>query len=182
MRRTGYVAAAAAGMIVPLAIALPAFASAPSPAFAGVSSILQNDGDGDWDDNGYYDGNGDGIDDDHNDDNGHDNGDNDPYDDLDEIEENADLDVEASASTVTGDVSIVVSGDDYPDFEDIIVTSPSLVDNCESTDLDSVNAETDRYGEFNLALSATECEVGTYQIIVTEEDEYTSKIVNVDID
>jgi hypothetical protein len=56
MGRTGYLAAAAAGMIAPVAIALPAFASPQSPLLAaGASSILQNN----WDDGGD-DGGGDG--------------------------------------------------------------------------------------------------------------------------
>lgn len=168
MRHMGYVAAAAAGMIAPLAIALPAFASTQSPVLTGVSSVLQNDWDDDGNGDGYIDENGDGYDD------------NDLHDDLND--DDGYLRVEAAESTSTGDVSILVWGEDYPDFEDVVVSSPSLVDNCDSTDLDSVTAETDRYGQFNLAVSATECEVGTYQIIVTEQDEFTSKIVNVDID
>lgn len=206
MRRMGYVAAAAAGMIAPLAIALPAFAATQSPILAGVSgvsSVLQND----WNDDGNGEGNGegygadstnrgaspdrggtldgsDGLDDGNgvDQDGGLNNGNNLNDDELrgNNLEER--LKVNAAESTATGDVSILVAGTDFPDYEDVVLSSPSLVDNCESTDLEDITAQTDRYGQFNLAVSASQCEVGTYQIIVTEQDDFTSKIVNVNID
>lgn len=181
MRRMSYVAAAAAGAIVPLAIALPAVAGTQSPVLTGVSSIMHDDWDEDDGDHGFIDENGDGIDDDFDDLN---DDDDDTIDDPNEEDEygNQRIDVEVAETTSTGDVSILISGENYPDFEDVVITSPSLVDNCATTDLDAVTTSTDRYGDFNLAVSGEECEVGVYQVIITEEDEYTSRIAEVDID
>ena len=158
MRSIGLVAAAAAGLIVPLAIALPALAGSDSPAPGGVSSVADG-GDGpDNGDNGDHNG-------DNGDDNGDHNGDNGPDGPGGESEVHV-----SSAQNSRGDVQIIVEADNFSPLSDNLnVSSASLENACEGR-VSFGTGSTDRYGIALLNVNASECVPGDYRITVADPD------------
>ncbi|MGH3911556.1 MAG: hypothetical protein ACRDRM_12070, partial [Pseudonocardiaceae bacterium] len=169
MRTIGLVAAAAAGMIAPLAIAMPALAGTEAPLLAGVSSVIDgNNGPDNGDDN--LDDNGDDNFDDNGPHNGPDNGD-DNFDDNRFGDDNDDADVNLrAAQNSLGDVSILVEADDFtPRTGGLEVSSASLENACVG-DVSFNEASTDRYGTALFTVDADDCVPGDYRITVIDPD------------
>lgn len=183
MRPIGLVAAAAAGIIAPLAIAMPALAGTQSPVLGEVGSIVGlSDGDGpdNRDDNG-----------DNRDDNGDNHGDNrDNHDDNrdnhgdrgDRYDDNGDryddhgrwddsdphVKVYATGSRASGDVSFLLDISNLGPFDDYVLNSPALDAGCSGDDISGSIAESDRFGHLNVAGEAFNCIPGKYKIAVSQ--------------
>lgn len=177
MRPIGYVAAAAAGMIAPIAFALPAMAATQSPLLAGASVVDSAD-----DNPHHHDDNND----DNNDNNNDNNNNNDDYNDLDDdvfndndlddllddvdedILENGDVDAVASGSIASGDYAILLEASDLGAFDEFEVSSPGLDAACESENIIGAVVESDRFGHIDVAGTVENCIPGTYVIAVSQ--------------
>lgn len=188
MRPIGLVAAAAAGLIAPLAIAMPALAGTESPVLSGMSSIVDGDNGPDngddkgdngdngpdngynGDDNGNY--NGDDNGNHHGDDNGNHHGDDNGDNHGDDRDDNGDdydgpyLSAYSAGSKASGDVSFIVDVDDAGPFDTYELESPGLEAGCDSTNISGATAESDRFGDLNVSGEADNCIPGKYKIAV----------------
>jgi hypothetical protein len=181
MRPIGYVAAAAAGLIAPIAFALPAMAGTQSPILSGVSSIVGDvdgeDGPDNGPDNGdNHDDNGDNHDDngDNHDDNGDnhdDNGDNgDRYDDNDGRWDDSDPDVKAysSGSEASGNIAIIMDAFDLDPLDSFVLSSPALNAGCSANNISGAVVRSDRFGHAVASGRAINCIPGTYKIAISQ--------------
>lgn len=188
MRPIGLVAAAAAGIITPLAIAMPALASTQSPVLGGVASIVDGNNGPDNGDNGDDNGdnhgdNGDNHGDNRdNHDNRGDNHDNNRDDNGDRYDDNGDryddhgrwddsdphVKVYATGSRASGDVSFLLDISNVGPFDDYVLNSPALDAGCSGDDISGSIAESDRFGHLNVAGEAFNCIPGKYKIAVSQ--------------
>lgn len=161
MRPIGYVAATAAGLIAPIALALPAIAGTQSHLPGSIGGIVKSvdgyDDPGNGPDNGYDNGDGNGPDNGYNGpDNNYDNGD------------NPDVGIFSSGSAATGNVSLVVSLDNGGPYNEYVLTSPSMEAGCEANNVTGALAETDRFGHLNVTGEAKNCIPGNYLVTVAQ--------------
>lgn len=150
MRPKAYIAAAAAGLIAPVAFALPALA--------------QDDDDSSDRDNNSFDRDFDSFDRDDRDDRDFDR------DDRDFDRGDADIDIAASSSEVTGDVTFLIEATDLNPFTEIELASPDLEAACESDNIDGFTTTADRDGFVDATASAEDCVPGTYRVSISEQD------------
>lgn len=162
MRPIGLVAAAAAGLIAPLAIAMPALAGTESPVLSGMTKIVDGGGGPDnGPDNGDHNGDNGPDNGPNNGDHGPGNGDNGPGDGDSYVHV-------SSAQNSRGDTQIIVEADNFSPLSDnLSVSSASLENACEGrVSFDS--GSTDRYGIALLNAHASECVPGDYRITVAD--------------
>lgn len=166
MRPIGYVAAAAAGLIAPIAFALPSLAGTQSPILSGVSSMVGNVDGEDGPDKGPENGP------ENVPDNGPDNGENhgDRYDDHDGRWDGSDPDVKvfSSGSKASGNVAIVVDVFDLSPLDNFVLNSPALNAGCAGNNISGAVVGSDRFGHSVVSGQANNCIPGTYKIAISQ--------------
>lgn len=156
MRTISLVAAAAAGMIAPLATGLPLPTGAQVPGLGGLDSVVRHLGGSD--NNGGNNGDNDRSGGDHNDGHGRDDG----------YPPHPHVTAQAAQDSL-GNTDILVKADDFtPLSGKLRLTSAALANACRGG-LVIANGRTDRYGTALFIVRGQECVPGKYTITIVDQ-------------